>query len=135
MLTSRLALQESLLNLSGRLDMAVSQMEARSSNAPTVPTTVPKAKQPTAPHVVERYVEGESDNEAEEEEEVDLEMDDDGGSREDIELGGFDNMEEDEDEEEGEDDSDEDGHGLNGFIDEEAEEDYSEDEDEEDLSE
>lgn len=130
-LTSRLALQESLLNLSGRLDMALSQMEARSSNAPAVPTTAPKAKQSAVPHVVKRYVEGESEDE--EEEDVEIEVDDDGGSLEDVELGGFDDMEEDE-EDEDEDDSDEDGPELNGFIDE-AEEDYSEDEDEEEFSE
>ncbi|KAF9787028.1 WD40-repeat-containing domain protein [Thelephora terrestris] len=132
-LTSRLALQESLLNLSGRLDMALSQMEARSSNAPAAPTTVPKAKQAGAPQVVKRYVEGESEDE-EENNDVEIEVDDDGGSLEDVELGGFDDMEEDEEEEE-EGDSDEDGPGLNGFIDDEAEEDYSEDEDEEDFSE
>lgn len=126
-LTSRLALQESLLNLSGRLEMALSQMEARSSNAPTTPAAAPKAEQPAVPHVVKRYVEGESDEE-EEEEDVDVEMDDGGGSHEDIELGGFDGTEEDEDEDE--EDSDENGSGLNGFIDDEAEEDYSEDEDE-----
>lgn len=133
-LTSRLALQESLLNLSGRLDMALSQMETRSSNAPTILTATPKAKQPAVPHTVKRYVEGESEEE-DEEDDVEVEMDDDGGSLEDVELGGFDDMEEDEDEDEEEDDSDEDGLGLNGFIDDEAEEDYSEDEDEEDLSE
>ena len=132
-LTSRLALQESLLNLSGRLDMALSQMETRSSNAPTAPTTAPKSKQPAVPHVVKRYVEGESDDD--DGEGVDIEMDDGGGSHEDIELGGFDTMEEDEDEDELDDDSDEDGPVLNGFIDEEAEEDFSEDEDEEDFSE
>lgn len=131
-LTSRLALQESLLNLSGRLDMALSQMETRSSSAPTAPSMAPKTKQPVVPHVVKRYVEGESEDE--DEDDVGVEMDDDGGSLEDVELGGFDDMEEDEDEED-EDDSDEDGPGLNGFIDDEAEEDHSEDEDEEGLSE
>ena len=130
-LTSRLALQESLLNLSGRLDMALSQMETRSSSAPTAPSMAPKTKQPVVPHVVKRYVEGESEDE---DDDVGVEMDDDGGSLEDVELGGFDDMEEDEDEED-EDDSDEDGPGLNGFIDDEAEEDHSEDEDEEGLSE
>ena len=133
-LTSRLALHESLLNLSGRLDMALSQMEPRSSNAPTALMATPKAKQPAVSHVVKRYVEGESEDE-DEEDDVEVEMDDDGGSLEDVELGGFDDMEEDEDEDEEEDDSDEDGPELNGFIDDEAEEDYSEDEDEEDLSE
>lgn len=131
-LTSRLALQEGLLNLGGRLDMALSQMETRSSNAPTAPTTVSKAKQPVVPQVVKRYIEGESEDE-DEEDDVEVEMDDDGGSLEDVELGGFDDM--DEDEEDEEDDSDEGGPGLNGFIDDEAEEDYSEDEDEEGLSE
>lgn len=131
-LTSRLALQESLLNLSGRLDMALSQMETRSPNAPTALTTTPKSKQSAVPHLVKRYVEGESEDDVEEDD-VEVEMDDDSGSLEDVELGGFDDMEGDEDEEE--DDSDEDGPGLNGFIDDEAEEDYSEDEDEEDFSE
>ena len=130
-LTSRLALHESLLNLSGRLDMALSQMETRSSNAPTTLTATTKAKQPAVSHVVKRYVEGES----EDEDDLEVEMDDDGGSLEDVELGGFDDMEEGEDEDEEGDDSDEDGPELNGFIDDEAEEDYSEDEDEEDLSE
>ena len=131
-LTSRLALHESLLSLSGRLDMALSQIETRSSNAPTALTATPKAKQPAVSHVVKRYVEGESEDE---DDDVEVEMDDDGGSLEDVELGGFDDMEEEEDEDEEEDYSDEDGPGLNGFIDDEAEEDYSEDEDEEDLSE
>jgi U3 small nucleolar RNA-associated protein 5 len=137
-LTSRLALHENLLSLSGRLDMALSQMETRSSNAPTAPTTAPKAKQSGVPHMIKRYVEGESEDEDKEEEDddednadVEIEMDDDGGSLEDVELGGFDDMEEEEDE----DDSDEGGPGLNGFIDDEAEEDYSEDEDEGDFSE
>lgn len=132
-LTSRLALQESLLNLSGRLDMALSQMEARSSDTPAAITAAPKAKKLGVPHVVKRYVEGESEDE-EENDDVEIEMDDDGGSLEDVELGGFDDMEEDEEEGEEEDDSDEGGPGLNGFIDDEAEEDYSEDEDEEDFS-
>ena len=129
-LTSRLALQESLLNLSGRLDMALSQMETRSPNAPTAPTTAPVVKQQAAPHVVKRYIEGESEDE---DDDVEVEMDDDGGSLEDVELGGFDDMDEDEDEEE--DNSDDDMPAPNGFIDDEAEEDYSEGEDEEDLSE
>ena len=133
-LTSRLALQESLLNLSGRLDMALSQMETRSSNAPAASTITPKAKKAAVPHVVKRYVEGESEDE-DEDDDVGVEMDDDGGSLEDVELGGFDDMEEDEEEEEEEEEDSEEGPGLNGFIDDEAEEDYSEDEDEEDVSE
>ena len=135
-LTSRLALQESLLSLSGRLDMALSQMETRSSNAPATLTAISKARQPAVPHVVKRYVEGESEDGEDDdaEDDVEIEVDDDGGSLEDVELGGFDDME-DEDEEDEEDDEDEDGPGLNGFIDDEAEEDYSEDEDEGDFSE
>lgn len=132
-LTSRLALQESLLNLSGRLDMALSQMETRSSNTPAALTATLKAKRPTVSHVVKRYVEGESEEE-DEEADVEVEMDDNDGSLEDVELGGFDDMDEDEDEDEEENDSDEGGPGLNGFIDDEAEDDDSEDEDE-DLSE
>lgn len=147
-LTSRLALQESLLSLSGRLDMVISQIEMRSSAAPA-PLVVPQAtkgskrkKRPQKKAV--KYVEGESE---EEEMEVGVESEEDAGSVEDIELGGSED-EEDEDaevsnEEEGEDDEEDDdeeddddsdeaeGSKLNGFVDDEAEEEYTDEEDDE----
>ncbi|KAH7924045.1 NUC189-domain-containing protein [Leucogyrophana mollusca] len=135
-LTARLALQESLLSLSGRLDMVLSQIEMRSSVAPA--PLVPHrekdkreggAKEPT------RYVEGESEDEDEEDGmdvEVPVESGDDEGSIEDIELGGESEDEEDGSEEEDEDeDSDGEGPTLNGFIDDEAEEFDEDDEDDE----
>lgn len=124
-LTSRLALQDSLLSLNGRLDMVLSQIEMRSSTAPTslaphkngVSTTSHGPRQPT------RYVEGES----EEEMEMGVESGEEEGSVEDIELGGESEAEDtgeegSEDEDEDEEDSDDEGPTLNGFIDDEAEE-------------
>ncbi|KAJ7480156.1 WD40-repeat-containing domain protein [Mycena galericulata] len=133
-LSSRLALQENLLSLSGRLDMVLSQIEMRSSAAPAplVPKKGPQPSRTQGKHVP-RYVEGES---ADEDEQMDVEVEvgsgDDDGSVEDVELGG-DSSEEGSEEDEDDDDeeeSDEDGPTMNGFIDDEAEE-YSEDDDEE----
>ncbi|KAG0705518.1 hypothetical protein DFH29DRAFT_1077671 [Suillus ampliporus] len=118
-LTSRLALQDSLLSLNGRLDMVLSQIEMRSSTAPTL----------LAPHK----------NGARSEEEgmeVGVESGEDEGSVEDIELGGESEAEETDEQgsdEEDEEDSDGEGPTLNGFIDDEAEE--FEDDDEDDESE
>ncbi|KAG2348736.1 NUC189-domain-containing protein [Suillus weaverae] len=134
-LTSRLALQDSLLSLNGRLDMVLSQIEMRSSTAPTLlapnksglSTTSQGERQPT------RYVEGESE---EEDMEVGVESGEDEGSVEDIELGGESEDEETDEEgsdEEDEEDSDGEGPTLNGFIDDEAEE--FEDDEEDDESE
>lgn len=130
-LTSRLALQQSLLSLSGRLEMVLSQIELRSSTAPA-PLTLNRSKPSQSVQSKNkgplRYVEGESGDEADE---MDVEEDDE-GSVEDIELGG-DSADEDDDEEwddeEADDDSDEDP-TMNGFIDGEAEEDSGEEEDE-----
>jgi hypothetical protein len=131
-LTSRLALQESLLSLNGRLDMVLSQIEMRSSTAPT----------PLAPHKngvshgqrqPTRYVEGESEEEGMD---VGVESGEEEGSIEDIELGGQSEAEETDGEgSEAEDEGDSDGEGptLNGFIDDEAEE--FEDDEEDDESE
>ncbi|KAK0233758.1 WD40-repeat-containing domain protein [Armillaria fumosa] len=133
-LTARIALQESLLSLSGRLDMVLSQIEMRSSAAPA--PLVPK-KKAVKDKNVKRYVEGESEDE-EEEMDVEVEVDsgDDAGSIEDVELGGSsdesgeeeeaEDSEDDEDEDEDE-DGDDDAPIANGFIDDEAEE-YSEEE-------
>ncbi|KIK30563.1 hypothetical protein PISMIDRAFT_87254 [Pisolithus microcarpus 441] len=144
-LTSRLALQDSLLSLNGKLDMVLSQIEMRSSSAPA-PLKLKKdgdslpdrARQPT------RYVEGESENEDADTEEVAaepvIESDGEEGSIEDIELGGESGEEDDAEEgvesSEGEEDSDSGGSApaLNGFIDDEAEE-FDDDEDEDDESE
>ncbi|OJA20917.1 hypothetical protein AZE42_00906 [Rhizopogon vesiculosus] len=131
-LTSRLALQESLLSLNGRLDMVLSQIEMRSSTAPTllaphkngVSTAFHGQRQPT------RYVEGESEEEGME---VGVESGEEEGSIEDIELGGESEAEETDEEGSGdEDEVDSDGEGptLNGFIDDEAEEFEDEEEDE-----
>ncbi|KAI0757399.1 NUC189-domain-containing protein [Daedaleopsis nitida] len=140
-LTQRLTLQESLLSLSGRLDMVISQIEMRSSGPPA-PLPMPRNKQnrnkPAQKREARRYVEGES--EEDEEMEVEVESADEEGSIEDVELGGEDSEDEseetddeDEDEDEDDDDDDDDDDGddptMGGFIDDEAEE-YSEDDDE-----
>ncbi|GBE78503.1 hypothetical protein SCP_0113920 [Sparassis crispa] len=140
-LTMRLALQDSLLALNGRLDMVVSQIEMRASGPPA-PLPMPKGKgKETQGREARRYVEGESEAEDEDEQmDVEVESGDDGGSVEDIELGGSDEEEEEIQEDEDEDDEDdeeedeededkEDDLKLNGFIDDEAEE-YSEEDDE-----
>ena len=115
-LTARLALQDSLLSLSGRLDMVISQIEMRSSAAPA-PLPMPKkgkkskAQKKKAQQATTRDVEGESteeegDEEGDEDEmDVEVESDDDEGSVEDVELGGSD---EDSDEEGSVDDLEED---------------------------
>jgi U3 small nucleolar RNA-associated protein 5 len=141
-LTARLALQESLLSLSGRLDMVLSQIEMRASAAPATLTGVESKVKADGERKREvgRYVEGESDDDEDEEDkdkdgmEVEVESGDDAGSVEDVELGGSD---EDDDEEEDDDDLEEDEEGdsdgaeMNGFIDDEAEEfDEESDEDE-----
>jgi U3 small nucleolar RNA-associated protein 5 len=149
-LTSRLALQEQLLGLSGRLDLVLAQVELRSSTAPA-PLKIKSNKRSAVgkpgTREPQKYVEGESSDEENEDEggmDVEIEDADDGGSVEDVELGGFsddesgnedEDSEEDEDiddseeDDEDEDDEDADTHGnLNGFIDDEAEEDYEEDE-------
>lgn len=154
-LTARLALQESLLSLNGRLDMVLSQIEIRSATA-----LAPSAQsQPSATKSkVRKYREGESDEELMDPE-PEIENTDEEGSVEDVELGrqsqeedqaeatseedenSEDESDGDKDEnadEEGEDeetdDSETGGHRLNGLIDDEAEE-VDEDEDEDSDSE
>lgn len=132
-LTSRLALHESLLQLSGRLDMVLSQIEMRSSAIPA-PLAPRKGKgpsrKPTAQAV--HYVEGESESEVEQMD-VEIESNDEGGSVEDVELGGEseedESSDDDNDEDDDDDDDDDESPTMNGFIDDEAEE-YSEEEDE-----
>ncbi|KAI6164724.1 hypothetical protein EDD17DRAFT_308630 [Pisolithus thermaeus] len=143
-LTSRLALQDSLLSLNGKLDMVLSQIEMRSSSAPAPlkskkdgDSLLDRARQPT------RYVEGESEDEDADAEEMAaeplIESDGEEGSIEDIELGG-ESSEGDDPEEGVEYSEDEEGSdsgssapALNGFIDDEAEE-FDDDEDEDDES-
>ncbi|KAG6919548.1 hypothetical protein DXG01_004211 [Tephrocybe rancida] len=133
-LTSRLTLQESLLSLSGRLDMVISQIELRSSAAPA-PLVPRKGKEPSKAQATEvtRYVEGESDDESNDDEqmEVEVESGDEEGSIEDVELGGDSDEEDDMSEDEEDEDDDSEGHTMNGFIDDEAEE-YSEEDEESD---
>ena len=141
-LTTRLTLQSRLLTLNGRLDLVLSQVELRSSNAPA-PLSIRKGKNKRGIKVKAaeptKYVEGESSDENGTTEGVEIEIendDDDMGSIEDVELGAGSSSEESEnDEEDGEetdDDDDEsnDGNLGNGFIDDEAE-DAEEDESDE----
>jgi U3 small nucleolar RNA-associated protein 5 len=149
-LTSRLALQERLLLLNGRLDLALAQVELRWSKSPgTSSNSEGKKGKKDDEENVTRYIEGES--EEDEEMQVELDKDSDEGSVEEIGLKGTSDADsteeesnddeddeelpddEDESEEEEEDDSDvsEDGPRVNGFLDDEAEE-WSGSEEEED---
>lgn len=146
-LTARLTLRESLLSLSGRLDMVLQQVDLRATAAPAPLTHSGKkgkvaATGSTGTREPRRYVEGESEEETEAME-VELEQGSEAGSVEDIELGAESGSDADPDEEEEEEeeeeeyeeelhedsreDSEEDSEGdegpwLNGFIDDEAEE-------------
>lgn len=134
-LTTRLALQDSLLSLGGRLDMVLSQIEMRSSAAPAIlvpqknnePRSTQKKREPR------KYVEGESEDEDQMDVEVEMASGDDEGSVEDIELGADSQEESDSDDADDteDDESDDEGPTLNGFIDDEADE-FEEDEDDED---
>ncbi|KAI0063200.1 NUC189-domain-containing protein [Artomyces pyxidatus] len=134
-LTTRLTLQESLLSLSGRLDMVLQQIELRTS-AP-LPSAQPsaagtekqKGKVPAASQrEPRRYVEGESEDEEEDGMEVEVEEGSEAGSIEDVELGGEsgsddeseEEYDDDEEDSEEDDEGDEGGPRLNGFIDDEA---------------
>jgi U3 small nucleolar RNA-associated protein 5 len=117
--------------------MVLSQIEMRSSTTPA-PLAPQKGKEPSHKPTakVVRYVEGESESE-DEQMDVEIESSDDGGSVEDVELGGESEEDEssdndnDEDEDEDDDDDDDDeSPTMNGFIDDEAEE-YSEEDESE----
>ncbi|KAG7090783.1 hypothetical protein E1B28_009868 [Marasmius oreades] len=134
-LTSRLTLQESLLSLSGRLDMVLSQIEMRRFAGPSAYAT--RKQSNSQKEEKRRYVEGESEEEdARMEVEVEVESDEE-GSVEDVVLGGDSGEGSEEEEEEGsevdeddeEEDDDENEPTMNGFIDDEAEEEFT-DEDE-----
>lgn len=91
-LTARLTLRESLLSLSGRLDMVLQQADLRATAAPAPLAHGGKkgkataAADPAGAREPRRYVEGESEQEAEAMD-VELEEGSDVGSVEDIELG------------------------------------------------
>jgi len=114
--------------LSGRLELVLSQMQMRSSDAPTLLGS----KNVQAPTVrsaeVTKYVEGESGDSEIESDLMEMEDDiDDAGSVEDVELGGdSEGGETEELDEDTEDGDDLEEPTINGFIDDEAEE-YSED--------
>jgi len=135
-LTARLALQDSLLLLCGRLDMVLSQIELRSSAAPA-PLAGRIKRNTKGKFETRKYIEG--DSEDEENAPMDIEgdaeigSDDEAGSIEDVELGGDsqdDSDEDGDDDEEDEQESDDEGQGLNGFIDDEADEVDDDDDDE-----
>jgi U3 small nucleolar RNA-associated protein 5 len=151
-LTQRLALQDRLLALNGRLDLVLSQIEQRAAIGPPAPVPAPqsskarkrKARKERKRTEAFKYVEGESSDEAgepnamdvdpnDEDEEAEMDGDvgetEDEGSIEEVELGASDSVPDDDDE--ADDDSNEDDEGeddedesphINGFLDIEAEE-------------
>ncbi|QRV72814.1 U3 small nucleolar RNA-associated protein 12 [Ceratobasidium sp. AG-Ba] len=129
-LAARLALQDRLLALNGRLDLVLSQIEIQSAPRTAVDDDV-QVKKKKVRRKAAKYVEGESESEENMSVDEGEESEEDEGSVEEIGFGGEDDDEEDEEEDdEDEDDTDDDENGvkINGFIDDEAEEDYSEDE-------
>ena len=151
-----MALQERLLLLNGRLELALSQVELRSATVPRrLSSKQVKSGGDKEKKGVTRYVEGESSDD--EKMEIDVEEGDDTGDVEDIGLGGKSyqqnesdeesaeesseegeesGSEEEDDDETDEEDEDEDededgGPRLNGFIDDEAEESWGSEEDSE----
>jgi len=106
MLTTRLALHESLLSLNGKLDTVLSQIEMRSSSIPaSLASKSGTLGYPDNVRKPTRYVEGESEEEGDQMTvEPPIENGDEEGSVEDVELGG--ESEDEGDEEDGEDDDD-----------------------------
>ena len=144
-LTARLALQERLLTLSGRLELVLAQIELQSSRAPAplIPRSDQGKKgQPSNMRHPTRYVEGESTDEDEMDVEIEQGSGEDGSDVEEIGLGGSESSgsgvdlgDEDEDEDEDEElegSNASDGETGNAFIDDEAEEDWGFDEEEDD---
>ena len=134
-LAARLALQDRLLALNGRLDLVLSQIEMQSAPRAAVVDDVAIRKRKVRRKAA-KYVEGESESEGNMSVDgEDEDSEDEEGSVEDIGLEGTDDEEDENEDEEDEDEDDEeygsegeDGLKINGFIDDEAEEDYSEDE-------
>lgn len=137
-LTARLALQERLLTLSGRLELVLAQIELQSSRAPA--DLAPRSDQskkgrPSSMKQPTRYVEGESTDEVEMEVEIEQGSGEDGSDVEEIGLGGSEvsDSEVDEDDDEELEGSDISGSETgNAFIDDEAEEAWESDEEEDD---
>jgi U3 small nucleolar RNA-associated protein 5 len=130
-LTARLNLHDSLLSLSGRLDMVLSQIELRSSAAPTTLTSLAEKRDNAnkKSSTITRYVEGESDSSNEEDTNVVVEIEHDNADAiEDVELDG--SSEDDDDDDMSRESEDDDMH--NSFIDDQAEEEYSDEENEDD---
>ena len=128
-LTARLNLHDSLLSLSGRLEMVLSQIELRSSATPATLTPADQ-REASKTSTVTRYVEGESDSSNEEDATVVVETDHDGvDAIEEVELDGG---SEDDEDISTETEDDEEGTVFNPFVDDEAEEEYSDEENEDD---
>lgn len=163
-LTQRLALQDRLLSLNGRLDLVLSQIEHRAAIGPPALVPAPqstKARKRKGPKDGKRdeafkYVEGESSDEAGEPNAMDLDANnedevtevdgevEDEGSIEEVELGASDSAPDDGDEADNDGDNDEDENmdeddvddlpHINGFLDIEAEESSGEGESASELS-
>jgi len=116
LLTSRLAMHDRLLALSGRLDLVLTQMELRSSNRPALITPVKKDGGSSGGRnaVTTHYVEGESSDEVEQDRsDLEFEGPGDNGSVEDIEF-----LPDGQLAEETDDSEDEDGSDGRGSVDE-----------------
>lgn len=109
--------------------MVLSQIELRSSTAPTTLATPAKKrdKANNKKSTITRYVEGESDSSNEEDTNVVVETEHDDIAIEDVELDGG---SEDDDDMSNESEDEEGGH--NSFIDDEAEEEFSDEENDDD---
>lgn len=110
--------------------MVLSQIELRSSTAPTTLTSpaVKRNKANKKSSTITRYIEGESDSSNEEDTNVAVEIEhDDVDAIEDVELDGSSQDDDDDDDMSSESEDDEEGM-HNSFIDDEAEEEYSDEE-------
>jgi U3 small nucleolar RNA-associated protein 5 len=125
LLQTRLQLYQPLLSLSGRLDLALAQIQIRQQAALQAEHGGRKGAEG------ERYIEGESDDE---DDEVVIETGDGDGEIEDIDMRDIGSEEESDDDEEDESEDEEDDEDVldsgsdQGFLDLEAEEDGSDDE-------
>lgn len=140
-LTARLALQERLLTLSGRLELVLAQIELQSSRAPAplLPRSDQGKKgQPFNMRRPTRYVEGESTDEDEMDVEIEQGSGEDGSDVEEVGLGGAESSGSEEDVDDDDEDEDEEGSDISdgetgdAFIDDEAEEDWESDEEDDD---